>query len=179
MPLTHTERRRIILATTLTFLALPALWWANQSEGASAPNVATVGVEVGVDGESVTSAASGPAHSDGIEQLGDTDPVFLDGPSGDAGFGPAEIAVPAAPRRELITTSATYSSTLPNRTLCLVAGIAHGSKITIVNLDNNRSTTCTTVLAPSGSSTDLILHTHTFSDLADLTDAPIPVEIRL
>lgn len=179
MPLNHTERRRIVLATTLTLLALPALWWANQSEGASAPNVATVGVEVGVDGESATSAANGPAQSDRTEQLDKNDPVFLDGPSADAAVGPPEIAVPAAPRGELITTSATYSSTLPNTTVCIVPGVAHGSEITVVNLDNNRSTTCTTVRAGAGSSAELILHVHTFSALADLTDAPIPVEIRL
>lgn len=178
MALTNTERRRIFLAMALTFLALPALWWANQSEGASAPNIATVGVEVGTEGETANSAAREPAGSALADQLGEADPVFLDGPAGDAG-GAAEIAVPAAPRRELITTSATFSSKVPSSTLCLVPGIAHGSRITVVNLDNNRSTTCVTVLAPSGSGADLVLHTSTFSELADLTDAPIPVEIRL
>jgi hypothetical protein len=176
--LNNTERRRILLATTMTFLALPALWWANQSEGASAPNVATVGVEVGAEGEPASSAAGESAPSALADQLGKTDPVFLDGPSGDGG-GAAEIAVPAAPRRELITTSATFSSKLPSPTRCLAPNIAHGSQITVVNLDNNRSTTCVTVLAPSGSDANLVLHTSAFAELSDLTDAPIPVEIRL
>jgi hypothetical protein len=176
--LNNTERRRILLATTLTFLALPALWWANQSEGASAPNIATVGVDVGAEGESAGSASGEATPAAQPDQLGKTDPVFLDGPAGDGG-GAAEIAVPAAPRRELITTSATFSSKLPSTTRCLIPGIAIGSQITVVNLDNNRSTTCVTLLAPSGSNADLVLHTSTFAELADLTDAPIPVEIRL
>jgi hypothetical protein len=175
--LNNTERRRILLAATLTVLALPALWWANQSEGASAPNVATVGVEVGVDdGSATTTGHSSASVSDG---LGETSPVFLDGPSGATGFGAAEVAVPAPPRQGSITASATYSSAVSSTSVCIVTGVAHGSKITVVNLDNNRSTTCVTVLAPTGSSGEVVLNTRAFAGLADLTDAPIPVEIRL
>jgi len=175
--LNNTERQRIFLATTLTILALPALWWANQSEGASAPNIATVGVEVGTEGEPANTSARDTAQLALTEQLENTEPVFFDGPASNGG-GAAEIAVPAAPRQELITTSATYSSALANTTLCLVPGVGHDIQITVVNLDNNRSTSCVTVLAPAGSNTDLILHTSVFSEIADLTDAPIPVEIR-
>ncbi len=177
MALNNTERRRIFLATTLTVLALPALWWANQSEGSSAPNVATVGVEMGADGNPASSTANSTAPSILPDPLGESEPVFLDGPAGDAGFGAAEVAVPA--QQELLTATATFSSTIPSKTLCMVAGIPHGSTITVVNLDNGLSTTCVTVLAPSGATADLVLHTNVFSELADLTDAPIPVEIRL
>ncbi|MBG7604004.1 MAG: hypothetical protein IZT58_05100 [Actinobacteria bacterium] len=177
MALNNTERRRILLATTLTVLALPALWWANQSEGASAPNVATVGVEVGVeDGSAPT---TGHSSASVPNELGETSPVFLDGPSGEAGFGAAEVAVPAPPRRGSVTASATYSSAVYSASQCIVTGVAHGSTITVVNLDNNRSTTCVTILAPTGSSGEVVLNTRAFSELADLTDAPIPVEIRL
>ena len=158
-------------------LALPALWWANQSEGASAPNVATVGVEVGVeDGSAPTTGHSSASVPD---ELGETSPVFLDGPAGEAGFGVAEVAVPAPPRRGSVTASATYSSAVYSASQCIVTGVAHGSTITVVNLDNNRSTTCVTILAPTGSSGEVVLNTRAFSELADLTDAPIPVEIRL
>ena len=174
MTLNNTERRRILLATTLTVLALPALWWANQSEGASAPNVATVGVEVGVSATPADEPLVPLADS-----LGESAPVYLDGPSAEAGFGVAEIAVPARPRHESFTASATYSSSVWSTSACLVTGVAHGSEITVVNLDNNRSTTCVTVLAPTGSGAKVVLNTSAFSGLADLTDAPIPVEIRL
>ena len=177
MALNNTERRRILLATTLTVLALPALWWANQSEGSSAPNVATVGVEVGVeDGPAPTTGHSSASVPD---ELGETSPVFLDGPSGGAGFGAAEVAVPAPPQRGSVTASATYSSAVYSANQCIVTGVAHGSTVTVVNLDNNRSTTCVTILAPTGPSGEVVLNTRAFSELADLTDAPIPVEIRL
>jgi len=175
--LNSTERHRILLATTLTILALPALWWANQSEGTSAPNIATVGVEVGTEGETASTSARDTTQLDLADQLEKTDPVFFDGPASNGG-GAAEIAVPAAPRQELITTSATFSSALSNTTLCRVPGVGHDIRITVVNLDNNRSTSCVTVLAPAGSTADLILHTSVFSEIADLTDAPIPVEIH-
>ena len=53
-----------------------------------------------------------------------------------------------------------------------------GSRITVVNLDNNRSMTCTTVLAPGDAVGELVMSTSTFAGIADLTDAPISVEIR-
>jgi len=40
------DRRRFLLASAMTLLALPALWWANKQSDAGAPNVATVGIEV-------------------------------------------------------------------------------------------------------------------------------------
>ena len=177
MALNYTERRRIALAATLTVLALPALWWANQSEGASAPNVATVGVEVGIE-DGTESTTAGVSKSVLADTIGESEPVFLDGPAGETGFGAAEVAVPATPTGTQITTSASYSSSISNSTLCIAPGIAHGTEITVVNLDNNRSTSCVTVRAPSDSDIGVILQTQAFSHLADLTDAPIPVEIR-
>ena len=47
MALSDTDRRRFLLATTLTLLALPALWWANESGNTRSPSIAAVGIEVG------------------------------------------------------------------------------------------------------------------------------------
>ncbi len=57
-------------------------------------------------------------------------------------------------------------------------GVSSGTKITVVNLDNNRSVTCTTALSPGNAAGDLVMHTSAFATIADLTDAPISVEIR-
>ena len=54
----------------------------------------------------------------------------------------------------------------------------NGSEVTVVNLDNNRSVRCITALAGAGDIDQLVLHTSAFSEIADVTDAPIPVEIR-
>ncbi len=170
MALTSTDRRRILLASALTVVAMPALWWANQS---SAPNVATAGIAV-VD-KSATTASTDTGDS---RDSGDVAPVFLDGPSGQVGAGLAEIAVPAPPAIASITTTATFRSTLGSPSACMVPGIASGQQVVVVNLDNNRSVTCTAILAPSSAADQLVMASELFAELADLTDAPIPVEIR-
>lgn len=209
MALTDTDRRRFFLATTLTLLALPALWWVNQSENSAAPNVAVagadVGVDVGADHESPdddapvataaptqvadpasTVAAAGPttvvttaapAQVVVDDDDGRVAPVFLEGPSGEVGPGLAEIAVPARPEIARVTTTATFRSSVGHGA-CMVPGIINGRTVTIVNLNTSRSVTCVTVLTPGQLSDQLTLSTSMFAEFADLTDAPIPVEIR-
>jgi hypothetical protein len=185
MALTHTDRRRLLLATALTVVALPALWWANQS-GSAAPNVATAGIAVG-DGEVDADAA--PANANAVntpadaaaksaDAAGSEAPVFLDGPAGQVGAGLSEIAVPAAPGVASISTTATFRSDLPTTTTCTFPGLTTGAEVTILNLDNGRTVTCTAVLGGSGAADVLVMHTDLFATIADLTDAPIPVEIR-
>ncbi len=177
MALTDTDRHRFIAATALTLLALPALWWANTSENSSGPKLAVAGIDADVDVDADPSlsgqnvAATLDAGSD------EAPPVFLDGPTSPAGAGQSEIAVPARPLIDGITAKATFRSSV-SRGTCIVPGVASGTQITVVNLDNNRSMTCTTVLAPGNAVGDLVMHTSAFATIADLTDAPISVEIR-
>ena len=168
MALTSPDRRRILLASALTLVALPTLWWANQSDG-GAPNLATVGIAV------VDQSATAPAPDPEAE---DAAPVFLDGPSGQVGAGLAEIAVPAPPVIARITTTATFRSTLAAGPACMIPGIGGGQQLTVVNLDNGRSVTCTAIMAPGTAADQLVMTPELFAEIADLTDAPIPVEIR-
>ncbi len=183
MALTDTDRRRFIAATVLTLLALPALWWANTSENSAAPNLAVAGIDA-----DVATADDGVAIADSTEQLataavgpeapdGEVAPVFLDGPASAVGAGQAEIAVPARPLIDGIVAKATFRSSIA-RSTCIVPGVAGGSDVTIVNLANNRSVTCTSVIAPGSAQSDVVMHTSAFGAIADLTDAPISVEIR-
>jgi hypothetical protein len=176
MALNDTDRRRLLAATALTLLALPALWWANTSENNStSPNLAVAGIDPGGD---AGSSATVPESSDGDrDDLAEVAPVFLDGPSSAAGAGQAEIAVPAKPLIDGLTVKATFRSDVPSGT-CIVAAMNSGLTVTVVNLDNNRSTSCTTVLAPGYSPDELVMNTASFAGIADLTDAPISVEIR-
>lgn len=164
MALTSPDRRRILMASVLTLVAMPALWYANQS---GAPNVATAGIVV------VDKSATAPTA-----EAVDVAPVFLDGPSGHVGAGLSEIAVPAPPAIASITTTATFRSALGSPSACMIPGIGSGQQVTVVNLDNNRSVTCTAILAPSSAADHLVMASELFAELADLTDAPIPVEIR-
>ena len=178
MSLTDTDRRRFIAVTVLTLLALPALWYANTSDNSSAPNLAVAGIDPGVDaagggaGDAETSRAAEPANDD--EQVA---PAFLEGPSSAAGAGQSAIAIPAKPLVDGIAAKATFRANLVDGT-CIVAALPSGTQITVVNLDNNRSVTCTTVLAPGDQSDVIVVRTSAFATIADLTDAPISVEIR-
>ena len=174
MSLTDTDRRRFIAVTVLTLVALPALWWANTSEGSSAPNLAVAGIDPGVDtGATADGATAAPTATD----RNDIAPVYLEGPASAAGAGQSAIAVPAKPLHEGVSAKATFRSSVSNGT-CIVTGFSSGTRITVVNLANNRSVTCTAVLAPGNPADDVLMPTSAFAEIADLTDAPISVEIR-
>lgn len=183
MALTDTDRRRFFMASALTLLALPALWWANTSENSTAPNVAVAGIDPGIE---TAGAPDSPTDGDreaiaeAVELDADDEiaPVYLDGPSGAPGAGQSVVAIPAKPLVDSITARATFRSTVPNPSACIVPGLPSGTRITLVNLDNNRSVTCTTILAPGNAVGQVVLHTSTFAKIADLTSAPISVEIH-
>jgi hypothetical protein len=174
MALTDTDRRRFVAATALTLLALPALWWANTSENSSAPNLAVAGLDAG-GGDAAPAPVDAPTTQDVEDD--EIAPVFLEGPSSAAGAGQSEIAVPAKPLIDGVTAKATFRSNVSDST-CVVAGLTSGTRITVVNLDNNRSVTCTSIVSPGNLPGDVVMGKTAFASIADLTDAPISVEIR-
>jgi len=174
MALTDTDRRRLMAATALTLLALPALWWANTSENSVAPNLAVAGIDADVDVAPIDQES--PA-GDPAAESDDVAPVFLDGPSSAAGAGLSEIAVPQRPLIDDIMAKATFRSSVRGNT-CIVTGVSSGSRVTVVNLANNRTFSCTSVLIPDNPPGTVVLPTAAFAEIADLTDAPISVEIR-
>ena len=175
----------------LTLLALPALWWANQQADSGAPNVATAGIDVG-DGQSESATAASdeglvePASEvrAGHDRTGDHRPAYHH-PSRPVGAG-----LPRRPERWRrwgcrrdrragppkvagITTSASYRSSISPADTCLTSNIKTGTTITVVNL-NGHSVTCIATRVYSTDDTGLIMHTDTFSQIADLTDALDP-----
>ena len=187
MALDNTDRRRFLLAALVSLLALPAVWWVNRDDPSSGPNTASVGVEVGgtLDGEPVDQpddvvtieSTSGESNLPSEPTVIDQTPIFLDGPASAVG-GVSQIAVPNADLLETIITRATYGN-ISGTGRCLARNITTGQEITVINLDNNRTIVCRVTLAPETQAADLILQTSQFETLADLTDAPIPVQIRL
>lgn len=178
MAFTDTDRRRLLMATTLTLLALPALWWANTSDKSTAPSVAVAGLDIGdsVEADGPQDPAAAQEAID-LDATSDPAPVFLNGPSAATGAAIAQVAVPAKPAFDHLTLRATYRSTITNAGTCVAPGLSGGLDVTVVNLNNGRSVRCTTVLAP-GDGGELVLATSAFAEIADLTDAPIAVEIR-
>ncbi|MDG1188714.1 MAG: hypothetical protein P8N13_09675 [Ilumatobacter sp.] len=170
MALDDTDRRRFFLVVVASLLVVPTLWWFDHN-GQPTDSGAVPG------GASTLDSATGQSNLSSEPTVITRTPIFLDGPMSVVG-GISEIAIPNADRLETIITSATFGR-LSGGNVCLAQNITTGQEITVTNLDNNRSITCRSQLAPATQVHGLMLQTTQFETLADLTDAPIPVQIRL
>lgn len=174
----------------VTILAFPTIWWLSRSNaGAATVAETSAGFEIAapVDGNVINPIEPMPTAPPTTEPSGPNlppveapagDPTFMDGPVAAPSDGVAEIAVPAPRDVEPVRADATYQSSLPGVRSCLVQGFRNGQTLRVTNVDNGRSVTCVAALAPAGQDEVLILHTEAFELLADLTEAPIPVEIQ-
>jgi hypothetical protein len=52
-----------------------------------------------------------------------------------------------------------------------------GVEATVVNLDNSQSLKCEVVAIGAAHPADVMLHPDAFAQIADITEAPVPVEI--
>ena len=132
------------------------------------PDVTTANTEVTTSDESQLPPLEAP----------DDDPIFMNGPVAIEEDTTADVAIPGQPAIPPMTLNATYLSTIAGVRSCLVAGIESGRTISVTNLDNGRSITCVTITAPATQGDELVMHTESFEQLADLTEAPIAVEVR-
>lgn len=180
-----TDRRRLFLAGLLTLLAIPAFLLygrlANGDDDTSAAPAAEGDVINPLPDQSntvvVDTEVANQSQLPPIEPP-DDDPIFMNGPVPLEEDEIAEVAIPAQPAIAPVLLDATYRSTVPGIRSCLVRTIESGRTVTVTNLDNGRSITCVTVLAPPNQRDDLVMHTESFQQLADLTEAPIAVEVQ-
>ena len=177
------DRRRVALASAITVIALPSLWLMSRNEESGAPNVATAGIVVAPADETpdgsiapttTTVPAADPERGD---PMGEPGAAFLDGPPADPADGVVAIAVPQEAAGRYMAGTATYRSSVPGTDTCLIGTTAPAKEVTVTNLDNGRSITCRTTVAALSRPDDVILHTDAFRQIADLTDAPVPVEL--
>ncbi|NDH46749.1 MAG: hypothetical protein EBX99_02645 [Acidimicrobiia bacterium] len=155
-----TERRRLLIAAAVTVVAIPVLMISDGSDSSSdEPSTPTTVVVVN----------SEPA-----------DPAFL--PVEDSTPAPEIITVnvPAPPSGTVIKGIASFirwPETLGLRP-CATPNALIGSIITVTNLNNGRSIECNNVsIQQLPGDAVIIIHTEVFLELADLVDAPIPVQI--
>ena len=187
------DRRRLALALLLTVLAVPAFFLYRRSvnDGAQGDSAA-VTVTAASDGNVINPLPGEAAEpepegdDDGTansrSQLPDPEapddgPVFMDGPSVDTDDGPTQIAVPAAPAVTPLLLSATYASDIAGVRTCLVRDVPSGITVRVTNVDNGRSIECVTASATADQIEPVVIHTESFENLADLTEAPISVEL--
>ena len=162
---TPTERRRLAIALIVTVIAIPALMLSGGSSddpGESSSNVAVATIPLNDDTEPL-------------------DPAFLPTPDPSTTVGPITVNVPPPATGTHVKGEASFirwpSELTKNKTICATPHAKIGTEITVTNLDNGRTLTCMNATTESRGSLVIIIDADRFIEIADLVDAPIPVEI--
>lgn len=176
----YAQRRRVAIAVAITAIAAPAAFLLDR--GADEPEqVATpvVGSVVSVPTEpGVTAAPERVSTPQGTDPMGTAPTAFLESTGTVAPDEPATIAIPRLPH--FVEGRATFSRSIRDVTSCRVAatvGAPFGGSITVTNVDNSRSVRCVYDVGGADADDQVVLHADAFAQIADLTDAPVPVQI--
>jgi len=171
----YAQRRRVALAIAITVIAAPAALLLNRggTDGAAAPGVTVVGTLP----RGASAAPQPPATVDPMvtNPLGTAPVGYLSGSTVPGSDEPPRIAIPRL--REAIKGTASFSSAIDSTLRCQVRGVPFNAAVTVTNLDNSRSVRCVASVGGPEPTVDVILATDTFAEIADLTDAPVPVQI--
>jgi rare lipoprotein A (peptidoglycan hydrolase) len=73
--------------------------------------------------------------------------------------------------------TATFSSLISSPVSCQAANLPFNSTLTVTNLDNSRSVQCVASIGGLASDDTVVLSAEAFATIADITDAPVPVQI--
>lgn len=158
------ERRRVILATIVTAVAIPTLWIVNGNDS---------------DAKSAEGGTTVPTAPPTTRYQPAT-PVFVgnDGQAADQG-GVISVAVAPGPTSNSIKGKASYlryPATLDRP--CTAPAAPDGATLTVINVDNGQSTTCTNILTVTPArGIDIVMHTTVFSEIGDVADSPIDVRV--
>ena len=179
----YAQRRRVALALAITVIAAPAAFLLNRSNGDDEPVTAgtletVVGTVAAAGGTTVAGAVVPVTEApDATDALGTASAGYLSGTTVPGEADAAQIAVPRLP--ESVRGMATFSSDIDSTRKCHAnaAEVPFNATITVTNLDNSRSVQCVSSIGGAQPETTIVLATATFAQIADLTDAPVPVQI--
>jgi hypothetical protein len=164
------ERRRLLLAAAVTLVALPTLWWAKRDDPIAKPSVAAVDAGGGLAVATGSDLGAGAATPT---------PGYLDGPKDASVITPAQVVGPPAEDRFTRGGFASFRTFDPAADqLCSVSFLPTGSRITVEDTDNGKKTTCVVFHERVLKGIVVVLDFRLFVQLADLSEAPIPVRIR-
>lgn len=157
------QRRRVALALVITVLAVIVSIATRENDASS------------------SSEAAGNATPASVNDSLSAEPAFLPGNAVAGAPDIITVNVPTPPAGTVISGRASYvrwPQTL-GLTPCATPHALIGARITVTNLNNARSIVCDNVSIESlGGGNTIIVHTDAFLEIADLVDAPIPVEIQ-
>lgn len=175
----YAQRRRVALAVAVTAIAAPAALLFDRGP-AEPEQVQTTVVGSVVSDATIPPAIAAPdrSTSQATDPMGTAPAAFLE-PSGTAAPDePATIAIPRLP--DAVEGTATFTRSITKITSCQVdadVGVPFGGSLTVTNLDNSRSVQCINEVGGSEPRHEVVLHADAFAQIADLTDAPVPVHI--
>lgn len=195
----HGDRVRLVVASCLTVAALPILLREGNESRVNQPTVAAVAPGGEALASPLDSSASSPVVAAGsspaaesastpappVQQPSTTDDSarFLVSGTTTAGtVGPVTIAVPAPPSQTSETGTASFKRWARGSTWatdpCATWFLKVGTRVTVTNLDNGHTATCTVVERTGTDKAQVIvLDADIFAQLSDLVRAPIPVRI--
>ncbi|MFM9226535.1 MAG: hypothetical protein ACKOQ1_07920 [Actinomycetota bacterium] len=165
MDFSRVDRNRLTVAIALTALALPVLFIASGPTGKSdrsAEIATTTTLETGLTTDKDADA-----------------PANLDGPVSADPQGQGQLAYPADNSGRMVRGDATFKRFPEGAEKgCSTALVPLGAEITVRNLNNGRKTVCTNINSgPTSSTFQIVLHTGVFEKIAEIVDAPLPVEL--
>lgn len=172
------QRRRLAVAVAITVILVPAAFLLNRqtgdgNEGADNPASTLVGT-IPQPGTPTTTAASGDTAA-ATDVMGTAPVAYLDGTAPPNDGDTPSIAIPRP--GQSITGTASFRRNIHDTSICQAKGVPFASIITVTNLDNSRTIKCTASVGGAETDDDVVLSTDAFVQIADLTDAPVPVEI--
>ena len=178
----YAQRRRVALAVAITAIAAPAAFLfdrgGDEPEEVQTTVVGSVVSDTVSDADVASAGAPERQTSQSTDPMGTTPPAYL-APSGTrAPDEPATIAIPRLP--DSVTGRATFTRSIRTITSCQLktsVGAPFGIAITVTNLDNSRSVQCINDSGGVEPAHEIVLHADAVAQIADLTDAPVPVQL--
>jgi len=198
----HGDRVRLIVASCLTVAALPILLREGTEQRVNQPTVAAVApggaalaspldsspsstvVATGssTGGSSAPAPAPTPASAGETSTTADAARFLVGSPTTPDAAGSVTIAVPAPPSDTTLTGTASFKRWVKGSTWaadpCAAWFLKVGTRVTVTNLDNGHTVSCTIVeRTGTEKSQVIVLDADIFAKLSDLVHAPIPVRI--
>ena len=166
MDLSRTDRNRLTVAAVTTGLLLPLLFIAGGRSAGTADTNTTVAPTTTFD--------TGLLNNDTVDA-----PANLEGPVAVESNAQGEIAYPAGNSSESYRGTASFKRFPESAKNGCTTNIAPlGSTITVRNLNNGLKTKCVNInIGPTSGTFDIVLNLAVFEAVAELVDAPLPVEM--
>lgn len=170
----YAQRRRVAVAVAVTVIAVPSAFLLDR--GAETEPAGATATLAGTQPAAPDPAGStdGAAATD-ADVLGTAPIGYLTGTTVPNDDDPATIAIPVV--ADSIRGAASFSSDIDSIKRCIAKGVPFNATLTVTNLDNSQSVRCVASITGIEPTTDVVLQTDAFLQIADLTDAPVPVQI--